>query len=410
MSDSYATIEGDRSTLYSSGQDLASACSELVEITHVLNTRVRDLVNDAGWSGDAADNFKQDWLVSSAASDAIIQAMGHISTTMEHLAVVLGEAQNDLDDARDYAKKHGIPLDPDGHPLPVTMDISEYVARADAAVQKAKRARSDAAQSFAAIVSQLAPGGSDNTLGTSDNVTLADAARTLYGIPAARAALSREKMERLNQERVDMKRLHRHMPKQSREWKEFQTERLANRRALREANKILADVEKSTSKWKFSGKTEFEFSRLREKLNLDGQFKILDSIPILGTTVGLAGIYLASKDDMEKGWGFWHSVGVETGSTALSMAAGAAIEAGAAESVPVAVTVGASLGVGYVAGTYGDELVKAGHWEHNIHTHGVVSGIGHSIGDASATWWKEDFKGMGDKIKNSTVDLWNDVF
>ncbi|MEV6948190.1 hypothetical protein AB0N07_40950 [Streptomyces sp. NPDC051172] len=375
-----------------------------------MNTRVRDLVNDAGWSGDAADNFKQDWLVSSAASDAIIQAMGHISTTMEHLAVVLGEAQDDLDDARDYAKKHGIPLDPDGHPLPVTMDISEYVARAEAAVQKAKRARSDAAQSFAAIVSQLAPGGSDNTLGTSDNVTLADAARTLYGIPGARAALSREKMERLNQERVEMKRLHRHMPKQSREWKEFQTERLANRRALREANKVLADVEKSTSKWKFSGKTEFEFSRLREKLNLDGQFKILDSIPILGTTVGVAGIYLATKDDMEKGWGFWHSFGVETGSTALSMAAGTAIEAGAAESVPVAVTVGASLGVGYVAGTYADELVKAGHWEHNIHARGVVSGIGHSIGDASATWWKEDVKGMGDKIKNSTVDLWNDVF
>ncbi|MFF4903362.1 WXG100 family type VII secretion target [Streptomyces sp. NPDC001260] len=410
MSDSYRVIAGDRSTLYSSGQDLASASKELSEVTRVLNKRVRDLVHDAGWSGSAADAFRQDWLVSAAASDAVIHAMSLISTTMEHLAVVLGEAQQDLDDARDYAAKHRIPLDSSGHPLPTTTDVSEYVERASAAVKKAKQARADAAQSFAAIVSQLAPGGSDDTLETNDEVTLADAARTLYGIPAARTAMSREKLERLNEERVDMKRLHRHMPKQSAEWKAFQAERLANRQEMRAVKTQLSQLEKAEGKWKISGNMEIEFARLREKLNLDGKFKMLDSIPVLGGLIAAGGIYLGTKDDMEKGWGFWHSIGVETGTTVVSMGAGAAIEALAPEGAPVAAVVVAGVAVGYGVGTYAGELVKAGHWEKNIHAHGVVSGIADSIGDASSRWWDEDVVGMGGKVSNSVVSAWHDVF
>jgi uncharacterized protein YukE len=410
VSDSYVKIEGDRSTLYSSGQDLAKASKELAEITHVLNTRVKELVHDAGWSGAAAEAFQQDWLLSASASDAIIQAMSHFSTTMEHLAVVLCEAQNDLDDAKDYAKKHNIPLDSQGRPLPVAMDVSEYLERAGDAVQKAKRARADAAQSFAAIVSQLAPGGKNDTLGTSDKVTLADAARSLYGIPAARAAMSREKLERLNLDRVDMKRLHRHMPKQSKQWKEFQAERLANRQAMREVKAELTQLERDVGKWKLSGNMEIEFARLREKLHLDGRLRALDTVPVLGSLIAVGGIYLGTKDDMEKGWGLWHSIGVETGTTVLSMGASVAVEAAAPESVPVAGSVIAGVAIGYGVGTYAGELVKSGHWEHNINTHGVLSGVGQSISDASSRWKDEDFIGMGDKIKNSAVDAWNDVF
>jgi uncharacterized protein YukE len=412
VSDSYVKIEGDRSTLYSSGQDLAKASKELAEITHVLNTRVKDLVHDAGWSGAAAEAFEQDWLLSSSASDAIVQAMSHISTTMEHLAVVLGEAQNDLDDARDYAKRHGIPLDSQGHPLPVSMDVSEYLERAGDAVQKAKRARADAAQSFAAIVTQLAPGGkTDDTLGTNDTITLADAARSLYGIPAARTAVSHEKFERLNLDRVDMKRLHRHMPKQSKQWKEFQAERLANRQAMREVKAELTQLEKAQAKWKLSGNMEIEFARLREKLHIDTQIKALDSIPVLGMLVAAGGVYLGSKDDMEKGWGFWHSVGVETGSAVLGLAAGGGVEAWvASEGAPVAVGVVGSVFAGYGVGTYATELFKSGHWEHNIHSHGVISGISHSVGDASTTWWDEDMAGFAGKVKSSAMSVWDDVF
>lgn len=410
MSESWVKIEGDRGTLHSSGQDLAKASKELAEVTHVLNTRVKDLVHDAGWSGAAADAFKQDWLVSSLASDAIVQAMARISTTMEHLAVVLREAQDDLDDAKDYAKKHNIPLDPQGHPLPVAMDVREYVERARGAVQKAKRARSDAAQSFGAIVRQLAPGGQDDTLETSDTVTLADAARTLYGLPAARAAMTREKWNKLNLARLDMKRMHKHMPKQSKEWKSFQADRLANRQEMRAVKAELTQLEKAAGKWKLSGNMEIEFARLREKLNLDGKFKALDSIPVLGGVIAAGGIYLGVKDDMEKGWGFWHSVGVETGGTALSVGAGAGVAALAPEGVPIAATVAAGVVVGYGVGTYAGELFKNGHWEHNIHEHGVISGIGHSFGDASSRWWDEDVVGMGEKVGNSAKSMWNDVF
>jgi hypothetical protein len=369
-------------------------------------------VHDAGWSGAAADAFEQDWLLCSSASDAIIQAMGHISTTMEHLAVVLREAQNDLDDARDYAKKHGIPLDPQGYPPPVAMDVSEYLERAGDAVQKAKWARADAAQSFAAIVAQLAPGGkTGDTLGTNDTITLADAARSLYGIPAARTAVRHEKWERLNLDRVDMKRLHRHLPKQSKQWKEFQAERLANRQAMREVKAELTQLEKAQAKWKLSGNMEIEFARLREKLHIDTQFKALDSIPVLGMLVAAGGVYLGTKDDMEKGWGFWHSVGVETGSAVLGIAAGSGVEAWAAsEGAPVAVGVAGSVFAGYGVGTYATELFKSGHWEHNIHSHGVISGIGDSVADASATWRDEDMAGFAGKIKNSAMSAWDDVF
>ncbi|MFI7404410.1 hypothetical protein ACIBW9_28705 [Streptomyces sp. NPDC049541] len=220
-----------------------------------------------------------------------------------------------------------------------------------------------------------------------------------------------EKVKEIDKERIDMKRAHKHMPKQSREWKEFQKERLTNRRALRAANKALADVEKKASKWKFSGATEIEFSRLREKLNLDGQFKMLDSIPILGTTVGLVGVALATKDDMEKGWGLGHSLGVELGSAGVAMAAGTAVE-GLAASGGASVTVGVAGSViaGYGVGTYATELFKAGHWEHNIHSHGVISGIGHSFSDASTAWWDGDVVGVAGKIKNSAKSLWDDVF
>jgi uncharacterized protein YukE len=411
LSDSYIKIEGDRSTLHSSGQDLASASKELAEVTHVLNKRVEHLVRDAGWSGAAAGAFKQDWLICSTAGDAIIQAMADISTAMEHLAVVLKEAQDDLDDAKDYAMANDIALDSFGQPLPTTRDISEYLARAEAGVEKAKRARDDAALSFASVVSQLAPGGkTGSTLGANDDITLADAARALYGLPAARTAAKRGKLERLNLERLSMKRLHRHIPKQSREWRNFQGGRLENRKELRAVKRELMELEKLESKWKFSGCTEVELFRLREKLYINRQIKMLDSVPAIGSMVALGGIYLGTKDDMEKGWGFWHSVGVETGTTLAAVAAGAAVDYIAPESAGVSVPLVGGVNVGYGAGTYAGELFKSGNWEQNIHSHGVVSGLAQSFGDAGKTWWNQDFKGLGVKIKNSAVGVWNDVF
>jgi uncharacterized protein YukE len=415
MSDSYVKIQGDRGALHSSGQDLASASKELAEVTHVLNKRVKHLIRDAGWSGAAADAFKQDWLVCSTASDAIIEAMANISTAMEQLASTLRSAQDELDDAKDYAKAHGIQLDAHGQALPSTSaDVPEYLARVTGALEKAKRARSDAAQSFAAVVTQLAPGGKTGaTLGTNDKITLADAARALYSIPAAHTAAKRGKLEKLKLDRLDMKRLHRHMPKQSKEWKNFQTERLANRKAMREIKSELTKLEKIESKWKFSGSLEIDFARLREKLHIDAQMKAMDAVPLIGTAVAVGGIYLGTKDDMEKGWGFWHSLGVEVGGTVAAVGAGIGVAALLPETTTgagVAASVASSVVIGYGVGTYVGELCKSGHWEHNIHTHGVVSGIGHSIGDASSTWWNEDVVGMGSKVSESVAGVWNDVF
>ncbi|MGW2566893.1 WXG100 family type VII secretion target [Streptomyces sp. NPDC001537] len=416
MGDSYSKIAGNRTALFSDGQDLTNAASAVADVTKVLNGKVEALVNDAGWSGDAADNFKEDWGKSSAAAAGIVQALLSISTTMEHLATLLGEAQDDLWNAHDFAQQKGINLDSEGVPRPDGYEnphCQEYLEWVDDALKRAKRARADAEVAFASIVTEYAPKGGDSgdTLGTSDNLTLADAARSLYAIPAAQTAAMQEKVKEIDKERIDMKRAHKHMPKQSREWKEFQKERLTNRRALRAANKALADVEKKASKWKFSGATEIEFSRLREKLNLDGQFKMLDSIPILGTTVGLVGVGLATKDDMEKGWGLGHSLGVELGSAGVAMAAGTAVEGLAASGgASVAVGVAGSVIAGYGVGTYATELFKAGHWEHNIHSRGVISGIGHSFSDASTAWWDGDVVGVGGKIKNSAKSLWDDVF
>lgn len=422
MGDSYTKIAGERTALFADGQDLAKAAKEISEVVQVLNTKVKALVHDAGWSGDAAENFKEDWGKSSAAATGIVQAISKISTTMEHLAAVLGEAQHDLWNAHDYAQRKGIHLDSEGNPEPhnhANPHTHEYLEQARAALKRAKQARSDAEHDFASIVTKYAPNGDDgDALGTSDSLTLADAARSLYGIPAARTAAMRDKVKEIDKDRIDMKRAHKHMPKQSQEWKEFQAQRLANRRELRAAETDLAGIEKSASKWKFSGKTELEFSRLREKLNLDGQFKMLDGIPILGTTVGAAGVYLATKDDMQKGWGFWHSLGVESGTAVASMAIGSLVEWGLGEagataasaSVPVVSSVIAAYGVG----TWGTELFKSGHWESNIHEHGVASGIAHSFSDASSTWWDEDAKGMFDKIGNSASSaakgVWDHVF
>ena len=423
VGDSYSKIAGDRTTLFSDGQDLAKAAKEISEVTHVLNAKVKELVHDAGWSGDAADNFKEDWGNSAAAATGIVQALSKISTTMEHLATVLGEAQHDLWNAHDYAQHKGIDLDSEGNPLPQGLEnpyCQEYLERVDAALKKAEHARVDAELDFASIVTQYAPTGGDDgdTLGTSDNITLADAARSLYGIPAARTAVMQEKVKEIDKQRIDMKREHKHMPKQSREWKAFQADRLANRRALRAAKADLVDVEKAASKWKFSGKTELEFSRLREKLNLDGQFKMLDSIPLLGTTVGVVGVYLATKDDMEKGWGLWHSLGVESGTAVASMVGAGAVEWGLGEAgitaASTSLTVVSGVLAGYGVGTWGAELFKAGHWTHNIHQHGVFSGIAHSFGDASSTWWDEDVIGVKGKIGNTVSgaakDVWDHVF
>lgn len=412
MSDSYVQVQGDRAALNAGGQDLASASKELSEITHVLNNRVNHLLRDAGWSGSAADAFRQDWLICSTASDAIIEAMASISTAMEQLASTLRMAQNELDDAQDYAKAHGVQLGPQGQALPSTSGhVGEYLERVNDALEKAKQGRSDAAQCFAAIVTQLTPGGNTkNTLGTNDQITLADAARALYGIPAARTAAKRGKLHELNLDRQEMKRLHKHMPKQSKEWKGFQKDRLANREAVREMKSELNKLEKIESKWKFSGGLEIEFARLREKLHIDGSVKALDSVPVIGTMVAGAGVYFGVKDDMEKGWGFWHSMGVEVGGTVVAIGGGYAAETFLPESVGVAGTVVSGVLIGYGVGTYVGELCKSGHWEHNIHTHGVISGIGHSIGDVSSTWWNEDVVGMKSKVEHTATSVWKDVF
>lgn len=407
-------INDDITGLYGLNDDYKRLAETLDDSATYLSKKVGRLVQEAGWSGDAADAFQAAWGVDSAIQAAAAEAMHKTRDIVKVLADQLTEVRNAIGDAQDVARQAGLTVDSDGRATGTDEKaLDAYEKSLHGQLSKAKRARSWATSKLNDVTAQIVPSkGDPPKLNEADTLTLSEVLRGVYTLPAATAVAGKGKLANLQQAAKEAKRTHRKMRGGTAEWEKLLQERRALRGQIQSQRMSLSSVESWTKAFKGSRAAGLTFGDVTDELR-GGKAGVLTGINAAGGILTGAMVFFQAKDDVEKGWSWPEALLKNGGAAAAGLAAGIGVEAAVAAApveVPVAVSVVGGVAVGYGVGTYAYELVHAGDWSDNIQEKGVVGGIGQSFADAGSAWVENDVKGLAEKAKNSVEGVWNGVF
>ncbi|MEU7165231.1 hypothetical protein AB0A70_11385 [Streptomyces morookaense] len=409
-------IDDDITGLHDVARDYTSAARTLDESSRFLNSKVAGVVHEAGWTGDAASVFQTAWASDGTVQAAMAEAMSQVADVVTVLAEKLAESRQELDAVQDKARAAGLTLDGYGGATGTTDQqaaLDAYKSGAEAALSRAQHVRQWAAQRLNGVAGQILPGGgSPETLGSADQLTLAEVLRGLYTTPAAVAEVGHKRLERLQKQAADLKRAHAGMAKGSEEWDRMLEQRRATRAALTEQRLKVSSVEGWTGKVRGSRGARLTVGEIADRFR-GGKTGAMGAMGALSGLLTGAMVYCQAKEDHEKGWSWGEAVAKDGGPAVAGLATGVLLEGAivaGAEAVPVAAAVGAGVFVGYGVGTFGYELTHKAHFGRHIHKDGVVAGIGEGFADAGKEWLKNDVNGIVDKAGNSVKSAWHGVF
>jgi uncharacterized protein YukE len=187
-------------------------------VADALDGQVHQLVNAAGWQGEAASSFTASWSKDSQTARALGLATDQVGQIVDWLAVSLSTLEAELEAAANAAAVHGVTIGPDGAPPAVCFgppanakeqEMQEWANwyqqfYADI-MQQAQKARSTAAGALAAtgraIVAPTTSGtksssDSDGTDGMNpgDDLTVGDLLGDLMAAPAAASRVAGDKL------------------------------------------------------------------------------------------------------------------------------------------------------------------------------------------------------------------------
>lgn len=422
-------IGGDIEGLWALRDHLQGVPNDILDSSNVLDSKVTALVGDAGWSGDAADQFKASWDRDAGAAVGLADSFNSVSQTVGALADRLHELDTQLVQAEDEARKAGVPVPANGGPfigpIPIPkVNVAQIYDQACTALkQQADQARKDALAELAAMYDKLAPTkdpGAASQLSKGDQITLGDVVRSLWSTPTAYREVTETRLDALRERRVWLN----HVKSSPGMFDELQRAeaRLEKRALVGKLGDLEAKFAKieggAAGKWPLGRLFRYTIGDASEGLTgVKLAAKWGGGVPVLGMAAAGWLTYVQAKEDHEKGWSWGHAVIADGGSNLAGLAAGTGAEAGIAGALvaaPEGVAAGASVVGGvaaaYGVGTYAYELTHAAHWGDHIQKDGVIEGIGEGFSDASKEWWKTDVVGMGDKIGNSASHVWHSVF
>jgi uncharacterized protein YukE len=187
-------------------------------VADALDGQVHQLVNAAGWQGEAASAFTASWSKDSQTARAVGLASDQVGQIVDWLAVNLSTLEAELEAAANAAAVHGVTIGPNGTPPeacfgpPANAKEQEmqewanwYQQFYSDIMQQAQKARSTAAGALAATGRQIiAPttsgtkstsdsDGSDG-MGPGDDLTVGDLLGDLMAAPAAASRVAGEKL------------------------------------------------------------------------------------------------------------------------------------------------------------------------------------------------------------------------
>lgn len=417
MSDSW--IGGDIGGLHTMGTTLSGAKEQLEGVVKPLGDGVETLVSDAGWKGDAAEEFRARWAEDSMAAGGFAELVKATGDALTELAHALTDANSALQNAADVATSKGVPVGPKGEPGTLMTanppsaadqkaigDLDEYAGVYKEIMHKGQAARIACAKTLNTLYDSLDP---DKPMGKGDKIVVADYLRALWtskadderklGLDAGKKLSEAEKkhdeaLKAMKEEEAKFRTAEADLPKAFRLKGEYQ-------RLGTQIDALDAEVAASKNGSSFLPYDRVLNYKLADALKgvklVEGAPEFLKEIPVVDVAAVTAIGLVEAKEDHDKGWSWAHSVTVDVGAGLVGLAAGAAVVAAAPEigiglgAVATAATAGAVfVGVGYFA----DEAFHE-HWSEDIHDHGVVAGV------ADGTW--NVTKNTGEDMKDLAV-------
>ena len=216
---SYDWVGGNIRGLAALAGTLYGYAPKMDAVADALDGQVGQLVNGAGWQGEAASSFKASWSKDSQTSRALGLATDQVGQIVDWLAVSLSMLESELEMAASAAKQHGVTISANGAPsvfIGPTTSSSEKEAQEwgnwyqqyyTDIMQQAQKARSTAAGALAQTGEQIvapktsgtksAPASADGPQGMNpgDDVTVGDLLGDLVATPAAWSRAAGEKLD-----------------------------------------------------------------------------------------------------------------------------------------------------------------------------------------------------------------------
>lgn len=413
MADSW--IGGDLGGLRTMAATLETAPNQMRGVVHALSGGVDALVGAAGWSGAAAERFRQVWTADAMAAGTLSGAVAGVAAALTRLVSTLEILDRAQHEAAEAVHRVGVPVsETDGSVPPFVVSTpadgstvlavaasATYAREVTALRAEARRARAEAEKELLSFLDQLLSGAPKATPDL--YVTAADYLRGLLAIPneADRNLVKtyQDRMAELRQARVGAKA----------DVEAIRATGVSIKPGdpayapYREAIDAIKDLDRDTSAAR-AGLGESSLSKMLnfkvgdiaavEAAKLPRFLRFAKEIPVLDIAATGAAAALQTKDDVEKGWSLPHAAAVDVGAGAIGLGAGLGVAA--TVSAPVGLV---AAGAGIAAVGVGDFAYQAfhEHWSEDIHDHGVVGGVLTGIGHSGAR--------VGDDVKNVMTDI-----
>lgn len=396
------TIEGNLGSIYEVADALRRHAKQEEPRAHVLNKVVRGLIDDNNWSGEAAESFHGAWGQDAGATVELAQTMDIAAGVLERLAQSLSSAKNALADAYDAAAKakvimvNGVPAStqPSAEKAQAGTEFNQAAAQA---LSQAKTARENAASELGALLGEINPDVDKKDFPNVAQVSgLGALLRGYYSLPSglsekvtARLKASEARLAELNSRGLHVKGL----------TPEGQAELRAMRAVTSVEVKDLKGIEARAEKIAkyFAGGKALGTSVADMLPERAARLSRLgEAVPVLDVAAGALATWDMAKHDHEKGWSWMHSIAVEGGANATGIALGTA-----ADFIPYVGPVAGPV-AGYGGASYVSELFHEGHWEQNMHDHGVLAPL-YIEGDATKAVLKNDIIGVGSSAAHAAT-------
>ncbi|MGQ4512691.1 WXG100 family type VII secretion target [Streptomyces sp. DW26H14] len=437
MSDSW--VGGDIAGLKTMGTAYKGARGELQSLVKPLSDKVENLVSEAGWKGEAAEEFEHSWTEDSLAAHMLAELVQSVGQVLTDLSTTLEHLEGALQNAEDIAVGLGVPMGPKG--VPGELMTADPPSAADAKKIKAlhgyadlrtnvlfsaQEARLQAAKDLQKLYDEAVGKKKGKSPSGADQVVFDDVLRGLYAYHSERTRVkghdaatklddAQKEADQASKDYVaellDHRTAGKSLPGEDDSYKAFT-------KAWNSLDGIKSDIKagetlKGRSLLPFDRAVNYKAGDLAKALKADEGLEkapeFLKEIPVVDVAAALAAGTLEAGEDHDEGWSWTHSVVVDDGAAVGGLAAGTAVGAAAATAFSLgpgaAVGVGAAavVGVSFVA----DEAVHE-HWSEDIHDHGVVGGLLHGTGNVFKNTGG-DFEGLAKTGEHQAKKVWHGI-
>lgn len=425
---SHNWIGGDIHGLSSFAGTLYGYGPQITGVAKALDGKVKQIVGDAGWQGDAASGFSKAWDHDSLGANALAKATDATGDVVDWLAVNLAKIESALEKAASEAQSHGVPIGGNGEPVQACLSDQtaekwrqSYQSFYGRCMIDATNARNEAAGALQGLGNTILgkdgkDGGDKGGLLRGDYNAMGDVLAGFLGANTRYRGFVDLRVGHLRSQLADAKTKAIENARQADG--KFGKWSAEDRGAFQSARGDLTSAEGDLTAAKngegfiskLAGYSPSDISALSKSLDGVGGAagdiaRAADGIPFVDIAAAGLGTYFSAQEDIEKGVPAPVAYTGEAAGNVAALGAGTAVGIGATGLVAglgagtfVAGGAGVLAGgvVAYGVGDFAHNLIDE-NWGADFNKYGTWGGLGHGIAD-SAVKTGQDFENIGKSI------------